>query len=77
MDTTLQGILEVALQQGVWAGLYIYLFFRMLKQNEDREKQYQTTITNLSGKIGEGIEHILSRLDGIENALPEKESKSK
>ena len=29
MDTTLQSIIEIALQQGIWAALYIYLFFRM------------------------------------------------
>ena len=32
MDTSLQTILEAALQQGIWAALYIYLFFRMLKE---------------------------------------------
>ena len=30
MDASLTTILEVALQQGIWAALYIYLFFRML-----------------------------------------------
>ena len=77
MDTTLQSILEAALQQGIWAALYIYLFFRMLKQNEDRETQYQTIINNLSGKIQEGIEDIQNRLDDIESALPLKENSGK
>lgn len=40
MDTTLQSIIEIALQQGIWAALYIYLFFRMLKENAERETQY-------------------------------------
>ena len=70
MDTIFQGILEVALQQGIWAALYIYLFFRMLKQNEQREEQYQTIIKNLSDEIVEGIESIEERLDNIESALP-------
>lgn len=73
MDTSLQGILEVALQQGIWAALYIYLFFRMLKQNEERERQYQTIIKNLSGDIAEGIENIKERLDSIEEVLPNAE----
>ena len=73
MDTSFQGILEVALQQGIWAALYIYLFFRMLKQNEERERQYQTIIKNLSGDIAEGIENIKERLDSIEEVLPNAE----
>lgn len=39
MDTALSGILEVALQQGIWAALYIYLFFRILKENAQREEK--------------------------------------
>ena len=31
MDATLQTIIEAALQQGIWAALYIYLFFRNSK----------------------------------------------
>ena len=48
MDTALSGILEVALQQGIWAALYIYLFFRMLKENAQREEKYQNMIDDLS-----------------------------
>lgn len=76
MDASLQNIIEAALQQGVWAALYIYLFFRMLKQNEEREIQYQSIIKNLSGKIQEGIESIQNHLDDIEDALPTKPAKS-
>ena len=42
MDTSLNSILEVALQQGIWAALYIYLFFRMLKESAAREAKYQS-----------------------------------
>lgn len=67
MEAELGGILELALQQGIWAALYIYLFFRMLKENAAREPQYQGMITSLSGEIREGIEQIqetLNRLSG-------------
>lgn len=77
MDASLQSVLEIALQQGIWAALYIYLFFRMLKQNEVREAQYQATINNLSEKIQVGIENIQNHLDSIEDALPAKISKDK
>lgn len=69
MEATLSTIIETALEQGIWAALYIYLFFRMLKENAEREKEYQAMIGNLSGKIQEGIDSIQERLDDIEAAL--------
>ena len=72
MDATLQNVIEIALQQGIWAGLYIYLFFRMLKQNEEREAQYQATIDKLSDDIQSGIENIQSRLDVLEEKISDK-----
>ena len=63
MDATLQKIIEIALQQGIWAGLYIYLFFRML---------YQATIDKLSDDIQSGIENIQSRLDVLEEKISDK-----
>lgn len=65
MDVSLQTILEAALQQGIWAALYIYLFFRMLRENASREERYQRTIDHLSGNIAQGIEDIQSRLDAL------------
>ena len=65
MDASLTTILEVALQQGIWAALYIYLFFRILKENAQREEKYQGMIENLSGNILKGIDDIQSRLDDM------------
>ena len=65
MDASLQTILETALQQGIWAALYIYLFFRMLKENAAREERYQSMIDALSNNIADGIENIQHRLDTI------------
>ena len=50
-------LLEAALQQGSWAALYIYLFFRMLKENATREERYQAMIDRLSGKDAQGKRH--------------------
>lgn len=63
MDANLKAILEVALQQGIWAALSIYLFFRMLKENVTREERYQQMIDHLSSNIADGIEDIQNRLD--------------
>ena len=76
MDSTIQNIMEVALQQGVWAALYIYLFFRMLKQNEEREKEYQTIIDRLNDKIEAGIESIQEQISDVRQALSNSASKS-
>lgn len=65
MDTALSGILEVALQQGIWAALYIYLFFRMLKENAQREEKYQNMIDDLSKNIQTGINTIQNQLDDV------------
>ena len=65
MEATIQTILKTALQQGIWAALYIYLFFRMLKENAAREEKYQAMIDSLSTNIAEGIEDIQNRLDAL------------
>ena len=65
MDASLQTIIEVAQQQGLWAALYIYLFFRMLKENAAREEKYQAMIDSLNTNIAEGIENIQNRLDAL------------
>lgn len=66
MDLDVTSLLEAALQQGIWAALYIYLFFRMLKENASREERYQNMIDRLSSNIENGIENIQNRLDVME-----------
>ena len=73
MDASLTTILEVALQQGIWAALYIYLFFRMLKENAQREEKYQGMIENLSGNILKGIDDIQSRLDDMSQDIKKRD----
>ena len=51
MEEGLSKILELAVGQGIWAVLYIYLFFRMLKENKEREDRYQATINCLSSNV--------------------------
>ena len=66
MDLDVTSLLEAALQQGIWAALYIYLFFRMLKENASREERYQNMIDRLSSNIENCIENIQNRLDAME-----------
>lgn len=65
MEANLTQLLELAVQQGIWAVLYIYLFFRMLRENKEREERYQTMIDRLSGNIEDGIEKIHQKLDAL------------
>lgn len=65
MEESISKIMEMAIEQGLWAALYLYLFFRMLKENKEREARYQTTIEQLSGNIEAGIEKIQSKLDEL------------
>ena len=73
MDASLKTILEVALQQGIWAALYIYLFFRMLKDNAQREEKYQGMISTLSNSILKGVNNIQNRLDDISQTCKKQE----
>ena len=72
MDTALESILQVALQQGIWAALYIYLFFRMLRENAQREEKYQRMIDTLGQNIQTGIDNIQNRLDDMADANKQK-----
>ena len=68
MEENLSTILELAVSQGIWAVLYIYLFFRMLKENKEREERYQSTIDRLSTNIETGIEKIQDQLEAMSSS---------
>lgn len=65
MEEGISKILELGVSQGIWAALYIYLFFRMLRENKAREDRYQETIDRLSDNIEVGIEKIQDKLDSM------------
>ena len=65
MEESVSKILDLGVSQGLWAALYIYLFFRMLKENKAREDRYQATIDRLSSNIEGGIQKIQEKLDGM------------
>lgn len=69
MEEWVTKLLELAVGQGIWAVLYIYLFFRMLNENKEREERYQSTINLLSENIEDGIETIQNQLDAISGAI--------
>lgn len=72
MEESISSILELGISQGIWAALYIYLFFRMLKENKERENKYQSMIDTLSNNIADGIGRIQIQLDALmdTNSVP-------
>ena len=63
MSDFITKLLEMAVSQGIWAVLYIYLFLRMLNENKAREDRYNATITQLCDNINRGVNHIRDQLD--------------
>lgn len=70
-------IIKLAIQQGVWAILFVFMLLYTLKENKKREEKYQETIKqnqeiilSLSDKfevveeIKNDVNEIKSRLDG-------------
>ena len=73
MEEGIAKILELAVSQGIWAALYIYLFFRMLKENKEREEKYQSMICQLSDNIEDGIEKIQTKLESMAGCIAHEE----
>lgn len=67
MEEGLSKLLELAVSQGIWAVLYIYLFFRMLKDSKEREETLNNTINILCTRIEGGIEDLRSQLKLMAN----------
>lgn len=72
MEESISKILELGISQGIWAVLYLYLFFRMLKENKEREDRYQSTIDRLSTNIYAGIVQIKEKLDDALDKMDEQ-----
>lgn len=67
MEENFEKILELAVSQGLWAVLYIYLFFRMLRENKAREENYQKTIDTMGQEIEDGIIRIEQKLESLKS----------
>lgn len=65
MGEFISRLLEMAVSQGVWCVLYVYLFLRMLNENKLREDRYNATISQLSEKIIASLNHIEGQLDTV------------
>ncbi len=63
----MEGILEMAAQTGIWAVLFVVLFFYQIKDSKTREDKYQETIAKLatSLEIVAEIDHKVSEIKKV------------
>lgn len=47
-----QEVLKLAVSQGIWAVLFVFLLFYVLRNNEKRESKLQEIIDKLADKLG-------------------------
>ncbi len=59
---------ETAMQNGLWAMMFIALFYVQLKDSKIRETKYQQTIESLAKKI-DVINDINEKVDDIREAI--------
>ncbi len=60
-----QSIIKLILSQGIFAVLFVYLLLYVLKENSNRENNYQKIVTELSNSIPA----IEQKLDDINNKI--------
>ena len=67
---------EIAVQYGIFAGLFVALLIYVIKNNDKREKAYQDTISSLNCKILEetkvnstGINTLSDDVDELDKKL--------
>lgn len=65
-------ILDLAVQQGIWAVLFIALLFFVLNENSKRESKYQEIISQLTDKfqcIEEGLNCIKEDVKEVKDKI--------
>lgn len=46
-----ENLLEMATESGIWAVMFIVLFYKQIKESKTREQSYQSTIDKLADKL--------------------------
>ena len=67
-------ILQMATESGIWAVLFVVLFYKQIKESKERENNYQSTINKLADKL-KMIAEIKTDIDDIKNAMGLKTAK--
>lgn len=69
-----QEIISVVISNGIFAILFVYLFYYQLKDSKRREEKYQKTIEQLSQHIGV-IEQIKEDVEYLKDVVTPKRRK--
>lgn len=73
-------ILQLAISNGLWAVLFVFLFTYQLKDSNKREKNYVAIINELSSnfgvlkKVDSNLQVVSSNVVGIKKLLLKKQS---
>ena len=68
-----ENIIQMATESGIWAILFVCLFFIQIKDSKTREEKYQTTIDALAEKL-KLIADIKVSIEEIKDKLTSKPS---
>lgn len=68
-----ESILQMATEYGIWAALFVLLFFKQLKESKTREEKYQATIESLADKL-KMIAEIKTDIEAIRESLSGKDT---
>lgn len=69
-------ILAMATKSGIWAVLFVVLFFFQIKDSKIREEKYQSTIENLADKLKIVID-IKEDIEELKTIFDENDSVTK
>lgn len=69
-------IFEAATKSGIWAILFVCLFFIQIKDSKTREEKYQSTIDALADKL-KMIADIKTDIEEIKDRLTDSSEKDK
>lgn len=64
----MQGLIDLAISQGLGYALFVALFIYVLKTTGEREKKYQETIDKLADKFGI-LEDVKKDVEEIKNKI--------
>ena len=68
-------IIRIATESGIWAVLFVVLFYKQMKESKTREEKYQSTIDNLADKL-KMVADIKADVTEIKNALQKSDNQA-
>lgn len=67
----MESIIEMAAQTGIWAVLFVFLFFYQIKDSKAREEKYQSTIEQLATSL-EIVAEIHEKVQEIKQSITQR-----